>query len=403
MIYLDNSATTPVDHEVKEAMLPYLAEEYGNPSSKYYTLAENAKRVVEESRAKLADLINADPNEIIFTSCASESNNLIIKGVADYKKYIENKGNHIITSVTEHKSVLQTCKFLAGYENAIMNREINRFRPGYRGEKKIDRGYEVSFVSVNGYGQVEKETLVNSIKDTTILASIIWGNNEIGTLNQIDVLAELCKSKLILFHSDATQVLGKVKIDVKKTPVDFLSFSAHKIYGPKGIGACYIRKDKYGLKPSLTALIHGGSQEEGYRAGTLSVHNIVGFGKAAEIAKRDMDKDISMIIEQEKKVKKELAKFMPNIQFNGHPEEKIPGVLSITLSGVNNELLIRKIAEEIAISTGSACSADEPSYVLKSIGKEKNTVNTVRLSISRDLTDTDINEFISKFTTALNK
>ncbi len=394
MIYLDNSATTPIDPEVKEAMLPYLAEEYGNPSSKYYTLAENAKKAVEESRAKLADLINADPDEIIFTSCASESNNMIIKGVADYKKYLENKGNHIITSVTEHKSVLQVCRFLAGYENAVMNKEVNRFKPGHRKDKIIDRGYEVSFIPVNSYGQVEKETLAEAIKDNSILTSIIWGNNEIGSLNKINDLAEICKSRGILFHSDATQVLGKVQIDVKKTLVDFLSFSAHKIYGPKGIGACYIRKDKYGLKPPITALIHGGSQEEGYRAGTLAVHNIVGFGKATEIAKRDMDKYIPTILEQEKMLKETLIKSIPDIQFNGHSGEKIPGVLSITIPGINNELLVKKLKEQFAISTGSACSAGEPSYVLESIGKGTVTRNTVRITLSKFIQDFGISNLI---------
>lgn len=383
MIYLDNSATTPVDPEVKDAMLPYLAEEYGNPSSKYYTLAENAKRAVEESRCKLAELINADPDEIIFTSCASESNNMIIKGVADYKKYVEKRGNHIITSSTEHKSVLQTCKFLAGYESAISNKEVNRFRPGRKEDRIIDRGYEVSFLPVNEYGQVENETLLDSLKSSSILVTIIWGNNEIGTLNEIQSLAELCRSHNILFHSDATQVLGKINIDVKKTPVDFLSFSAHKIYGPKGIGACYIRKDKYGLKPSLTTLIHGGSQEEGYRAGTLAVHNIVGFGKAAEIAKRDMESYITKIKGLESDLKSELLNTFPYIIFNGHPEQKIPGVLSITLPGINNELLIRQLKDQIAISTGSACSADEPSYVLDSIGKSYYTRNTFRITIPK--------------------
>lgn len=395
MIYLDNSATTPIDPEVRDAMLPYLAEEYGNPSSKYYTLAENARKAVEESRAKLADLINADPDEIIFTSCASESNNMIIKGITDYKKYIENKGNHIITSVIEHKSVLQTCEFLAGLENAIMNKEMNRFRPGKRKHRKIDRGFDASFLPVNEYGQVEKEILASAINENSILASIIWGNNEIGTLNPITVLAELCNSKGVLFHSDATQVLGKVEIDVKKTPVDFLSFSAHKIYGPKGIGACYIRKDKYGLKPSLTALIHGGSQEYGYRAGTLCVHNIVGFGKAAEIAKRDMNSYIPKIIEQELLLKEQLIKNIPNIVFNGHPYEKIPGVLSITIPGVNNELLIKKLKDKVAISTGSACSADEPSYVLQAIGLGAATRNTIRLSLSKNIKFLDVRAFIS--------
>lgn len=397
MIYLDNSATTPIDPEVKEAMLPYLTEEYGNPSSKYYTLAENAKKAVEESREKLAALINADPDEIIFTSCASESNNMIIKGVADYQKYIVKKGNHIITSPTEHKSVLQTCKFLAGFENAIMNKELNRFRPGKKEGKLIDRGYEVSFLPVNEFGQVDKSTLENSLQPNTTLVSIIWGNNEIGTLNPIGELGELCKVRDVLFHSDATQVLGKIKIDVKEVPVDFLSFSAHKIYGPKGIGACYIRKDKYGLKPSLTALIHGGSQEDGYRAGTLAVHNIVGIGKAAEIAKRDMDSYISAIQSLEEKLKEELVKAIPNIQFNGHPYDKIPGILNITLPGVNNEILIKRIKDEIAISTGSACSADEPSYVLEAIGKGSTTRNSFRISISKYIKVNDITNIKNLF------
>ncbi len=395
MIYLDNSATTPIDLEVKEAMLPYLSEEFGNPSSKYYTLAENAKKAVEESREKLAELINAEPDEIIFTSCASESNNLIIKGVSDYKKYIENKGNHIITSKVEHKSVLQTCKFLDGSENAIMNVERNRFKPRNVVEKKIDRGFEVSFLPVNEYGQVENGILESAIKDTTTLCSILWGNNEIGTLNRISELASLCKSKEVLFHSDATQVLGKVNINVKQVPVDFLSFSAHKIYGPKGIGACYIRKGKYS-KPSLTALIHGGSQEFGYRAGTLAVHNIVGFGKAAEIAKRDMNKYVPIILEQEKLLKEELTKNIPDIKFNGHPTEKIPGVLSITLPGINNELLIKKLKDQVALSTGSACSADEPSYVLEAIGKGSITRNTIRITISKMVSEIELKLFINK-------
>ncbi len=394
MIYLDNSATTPIDLEVKEAMLPYLSEEFGNPSSKYYTLAENAKKAVEESREKLAALINAEPDEIIFTSCASESNNLIIKGVSDYKKYIENKGNHIITSKVEHKSVLQTCKFLDGSENATMNVERNRFKPRNVVEKKIDRGFEVSFLPVNEYGQVESGILESTIKDTTTLCSILWGNNEIGTLNRISELASLCKSRGVLFHSDATQVLGKVNIDVKQVPVDFLSFSAHKIYGPKGIGACYIQKGKYS-KPSLTSLIHGGSQEFGYRAGTLAVHNIVGFGKAAEIAKRDMNKYVPIILEQEKLLQEELTKTIPDIKFNGHPTEKIPGVLSITLPGINNELLIKKLKDQVAISTGSACSADEPSYVLEAIGKLNISRNTIRLSLSKTSKISDIITIIS--------
>lgn len=293
MIYLDNSATTPIDPEVLDSMLPYLKEEYGNPSSRYYTLAINAEKAVEQAREQVATLINADPKEIIFTGGASESNNFIIKGVADYKKYYEEKGNHIITSTVEHKSVLQACKFLNGdvFWNKSEKSIASQFLKKKSTTKKIDRGYEVSFVPVNKYAQVERNTFKDAIKENTILASFIWGNNEIGSLNDITDLCSIAKEHRILFHSDATQVLGKIDIDVKKIPVDFLSISAHKIYGPKGVGASFVRQT--GLSDyKMTSLIHGGLQERGYRAGTSAVHNIVGFGKACEIAKRDMNEYI---------------------------------------------------------------------------------------------------------------
>ena len=247
MIYLDNSATTPIDPEVLDSMLPYLKEEYGNPSSRYYSLAINAHNAVERAREQVAALINAQPKEIIFTGGASESNNFIIKGVADYKKYYEESGNHIITSTVEHKSVLQTCKFLNGdvFWNKSDKSVANQFLKKKSATKKIDRGYEVSFLSVNSYAQVEDDTFRNAIKDNTILASFIWGNNEIGSLNNIESLCNIAKERNILFHSDATQVLGKIDIDVKKLPVDFLSMSAHKIYGPKGVGAAFVRQTDF--------------------------------------------------------------------------------------------------------------------------------------------------------------
>lgn len=218
MIYLDNSATTPIDPEVLDSMLPYLKEEYGNPSSRYYTLAINAEKAVEQAREQVATLINADPKEIIFTGGASESNNFIIKGVADYKKYYEEKGNHIITSTVEHKSVLQACKFLNGdvFWNKSEKSIASQFLKKKSTTKKIDRGYEVSFVPVNKYAQVERNTFKDAIKENTILASFIWGNNEIGSLNDITDLCSIAKEHRILFHSDATQVLGKIDIDVKR-------------------------------------------------------------------------------------------------------------------------------------------------------------------------------------------
>ncbi|PAB60534.1 cysteine desulfurase family protein [Anaeromicrobium sediminis] len=375
MIYLDNNATTPIDPEVFDAMEPYLKEEYGNPSSKYYLKAENAKKAVEKAREQVASLINSDPTEIIFTGGASESNNFIIKGVADYQKFIENSGNHIITSKVEHKAVLQTCKFLNG-EVFMNSEENNMYAP------KVDRGYEVTFLDVNEYGQVSTENLSNNINDNTILTSLIWGNNEIGSLNDILSLAKVCKEKDILFHSDATQVLGKLDIDISKVPVDFLSFSAHKLYGPKGVGAAFIRSGEF-LMPDITALIHGGSQEYGYRAGTHAVHNIVGFGKACEIAKRDMNDYIEKIKKSEIEVRNALKEKFNNIVFLGDPNNHIPGTISFILPDKHNELYIKQISDRIAISSGSACSINEPSYVLDAIGRKNDNTHFFRMSIGK--------------------
>lgn len=395
MIYLDNSATTPIDPEVLEAMLPYLKEEYGNPSSRHYTLAVNAEKAVEKAREQVANLINANPKEIIFTSGASESNNMIIKGVSDYLKFYENKGNHIITSTVEHKSVLQTCKFLNG--NVFWNNPdktiASQFLKKKKNTKKINRGFEVSFLPVNEYGQVTDENFKNSIKENTILASFIWGNNEIGTLNNIDSLSKIAKENNILIHSDATQVLGKVPIDVKKTPVDFLSFSAHKIYGPKGVGAAFIRQESFN-NYKMTSLIHGGQQEFGYRAGTHAVHNIVGFGKACEIAKREMDNYIKKILKLEEETKSILKEKYPEIEFLGDSENKIPGVIGMIIPNVINEMLIKNLADKVAISAGSACGIGEPSYVIQEIGKANCTNHFIRISLNKNLSISEINNII---------
>lgn len=393
MIYLDNSATTPIDPEVLEAMLPYLKEEYGNPSSRHYTLAVNAEKAVEKAREQVANLINANPKEIIFTSGASESNNMIIKGVSDYLKFYEDKGNHIITSTVEHKSVLQTCKFLNGdvFWNNPDKTIASQFLKKKKNTKKINRGFEVSFLPVNEYGQVTDENFKNSIKENTILASFIWGNNEIGSLNNIDSLSKIAKENNILIHSDATQVLGKVPIDVKKTPVDFLSFSAHKIYGPKGVGAAFIRQESFN-NYKMTSLIHGGQQEFGYRAGTHAVHNIVGFGKACEIAKRDMDNYIKKILNLEEETKRILKEKYPEIEFLGDSKNKIPGVIGMIIPNVINEMLIKNLANKVAISAGSACGIGEPSYVIQEIGKANCTNHFIRISLNKNSFIDDISK-----------
>ncbi len=384
MIYLDNSATTPIDPEVLEAMLPYLKEEYGNPSSRYYTLAVNANNAVEKAREQVAALINAEPKEIIFTGGASESNNFIIKGIADYKKYYEESGNHIITSTVEHKSILQTCKFLNGdvFWNKSENSIASQFVKKKSTTKKIDRGYEVSFIPVNEYAQVKEDNFKDAIKYNTILASFIWGNNEIGSLNDIEKLCAIAKEKKILFHSDATQVLGKIDIDVKKIPVDFLSVSAHKIYGPKGVGAAFIRQS--GLSDfKMTSLIHGGLQERGYRAGTSAVHNIVGFGKACEIARRDMNEYIKKISELEIEAKKMLTEKYPGVEFLGDPDNHIPGVIGMLIPGIVNDMFIKDMADKCAISSGSACGIGEPSYVISEINLSNKSSMFIRITLGK--------------------
>lgn len=391
MIYLDNSATTPVDPEVLDAMLPYLKEEYGNPSSRYYTLAVNAENAVEKAREQVASLINAKPKEIIFTGSASETNNMIIKGVADYMKFYAEKGNHIITSTVEHKSVLQACKFLNGevFDNNPTKSVASKFIKKKTTIKKIDRGYEVDFLPVNEYAQVSTDDFKYAIKENTVLASFIYGNNEIGSLNDIVSLGNIAKESNILFHSDATQVLGKIDIDVKNLPVDFLSFSAHKLYGPKGVGAAFIKQD--GLSNyKMTSLIHGGQQESGYRAGTHGVHNIVGFGKACEIAQRDMKEYIKKIAELEIEAKKMILAKYPGTEFLGDPNHKIPGVIGMLIPNIVNEMFIKSVTNEVAISSGSACGISEPSYVINEIGYNQNSSNFIRITLSKNLKISDL-------------
>lgn len=371
MIYLDSSATNPVDPRVKESMWPFLEEEFGNPSSKYYTLAENAKNAVQNAREQVALLLNCLADELIFTSCATESNNFVLKGIAHYYR---DRGKHIITTKVEHKSVLETCEFLEG------------------------EGYEVTYLNVNEYGRVEESELLNALRQDTILVSIMWGNNEIGTINHIEELAKSVKGKNkdIFFHSDATQVIGKVKVDLNSVPIDFLSLSGHKMYGPKGIGACFIRKRELGLRTRITPLLHGGSQEDGYRSGTLSVHNIVGLGKAAEIAREEFDERIQHLKTLEKVFLKELQVHIPSVKINGDLENKIPGLINITVPGINNELLIRSLKDEFAISTGSACSINEPSYVLSAIGFNSMQIrNSFRISLNKFVNEVDVKRFVN--------
>lgn len=378
MIYFDNSATTSIAPEVVEAMLPYLTVEYGNPSSKYYTLARNAQRAVDESREKVAALIGAKPEEIIFTCGATESNNMIIKGVADYRKYYERRGNHLITSNIEHHAVLNACRYLNG---EIYSNHDATFSLGGRGAV-VDRGYEVTFLEADPLGRVLPEALDGAIRPETTLVTLMWANNEIGTINDIPALCGAAHRHGVPFHTDATQVSGKLPVDVRQAPVDYMSLSAHKFHGPKGVGAAYIRSDEYGLPP-MTAFLHGGGQESGIRAGTLPVHNIVGFGKAAELA-------LARQAEQAKRLKQidtaARALFADTDMFEllGDPDAHIPGLLSVIVRKdvFDNERFIKKVSGRCAISSGSACTAGEPSHVLQAIGRSDETSRVLRISLS---------------------
>jgi cysteine desulfurase len=390
MIYFDNSATSPVDGEVLDAMLPYLREEYGNPSSKYYCKAVNAHNAVEDARVQVAKLLGANPEEIIFTAGATESTNFIIKGYMDYRRYYGDGKNHIITSVAEHKATLNTCKFLNGDLYSNNDPTVTLFG----GKKTVDRGYEASFVGITESGEILVTAIKEAIKNNTAMVSVIYVNNEVGTISDVSEIAKLCVKKGIAIHSDLTQAIGKMPIDVHDMGLDFASCSAHKIYGPKGIGAAFIKSDAYGIPP-ITAFMHGGEQENGFRAGTLAVHNIVGFGKAAEIALRDLDENEKRILRYDKMLVEGLME-IDGISLTNQSDKRLPGIISIVVdkNDFNNERFIKHISDRLALSTGSACSAGEPSYVITALGLEDKVSKVLRLSLNKHTTEEEINQLI---------
>ncbi len=390
MIYFDNSATSPVDEEVLDAMLPYLREEYGNPSSKYYCKAVNAHNAVEDARAKVAKLIGANPEEIIFTAGATESTNFIIKGYMDYRRYYGDGKNHIITSVAEHKATLNTCKYLNGDMYSNNDPTLTLFG----GKKTVDRGYEASFVGITETGEILAATIDEAIKNNTAMVSVIYVNNEVGTISNISEIAKLCAKKGIAIHSDLTQAIGKMAIDVHGLGIDFASCSAHKIYGPKGVGAAFLKSDAYGIPP-ITAFMHGGEQENGFRAGTLAVHNIVGFGKAAEIALRDLAANETRILSLDQMFIAGVAA-IPAISLTNKSDNRLPGIISIVVDkkDFNNERFIKRISDKVALSTGSACSAGEPSYVITALGLEDKVSKVLRISLNKYTTEEEVNRLI---------
>ena len=397
MIYFDNSSTSPVDAEVLEAMLPYLKEEYGNPSSKYYLKAVNAAKAVENAREQVAKLIGANHDEIVFTSGSTESTNFIIKGYMDYRRYYKDGKNHIITSMVEHKATLNTCKYLSGELYSNNDPTISLFGD----KKKVDRGYEVTFVETTNTGEITVDSIEQAIKKNTALVSVIYVNNEVGTISDIKSIADVSKKHGLAIHSDITQAIGKIDLNVHHMNLDYASCSAHKVYGPKGIGAAYLRADQFGIEP-ITALLHGGEQENGLRAGTLAVHNIVGFGTAAEIAKRDLALNERRI----KKLDRMLIEAINNsesLRLTNPSMNRLPGTISVIVDkkNFNNERFIKRVSDKFAFSTGSACSAGEPSYVIKALGLQEQVTKVIRITINKYTTEEDVTELINFLSTEL--
>jgi cysteine desulfurase len=367
-IYLDNNATTPVDPRVLEAMMPYFTDKFGNASSKH-SFGYIANAAVEHAREQIAKLINADTNEIYFTSGATESINLVHFGTAE--KFL-NKRNHIISSNVEHS---------ASYESLLQLQK---------------KGVEVSFTRCDAKGFIHPEIIVDEINADTFLVSIIAANNEIGTINNISEIGKLCRNNNILFHTDATQAVGKIKIDVKEMNIDFMSFSSHKIYGPIGVGALFIRK---GCEDKILPLMFGGGQEKGIRPGTLNTPAIVGFGKAAEICSAELEAESKRIRQLRDYFYKKIASNLDSVKLNGDIEKRLPGNLNLFISGVKSDVLIANI-RDIAFSTGATCSSEtgKPSRILKAIGlSDDEAKSSIRLGIGRFNTDEEIDYAADKF------
>ncbi len=360
-VYLDYAATTPVDKRVAEKMIPYLTETFGNPASNSHAFGWEAEEAVEKARADIAALINADPKEIVFTSGATESDNLAIKGAANFYK---TKGKHLITVKTEHKAVLDTM------------RELER------------QGFEVTYLGVQENGLIDLEELKAAIRDDTILISVMWVNNEIGVVQNIPAIGEICRERKIVFHVDAAQACGKVPVDVEAAKIDLLSMSAHKVYGPKGIGALYVRRKP---RVRLEAQMHGGGHERGFRSGTLPTHQIVGMGEAFRIAKEELEQDMAHYT----KLRDIFLKGIEGIEevyINGDLEHRAPNNLNVSFNFVEGESLIMAV-KELAVSSGSACTSAslEPSYVLRALGRNDELAHSsLRITFGRMTTEEEV-------------
>ena len=375
IIYLDNAATTKVRKEVVDEMIKYLSENYGNPSSGIYEIGRASKAVVEKARKTIADFINADEGEVYFTSCGTESDNWAIKGVAFAN---EKKGKHIITTKIEHHAVLHTCEYLEKF------------------------GFETTYLDVDKYGMVDLEELKKAIRKDTILISVMYANNEIGTIQPIAEIGKIAKENGIIFHTDAVQALGGVKIDVKAQNIDLLSMSAHKVHGPKGIGGMYIRK---GVK--IDNFMHGGAQEKRRRAGTESVHNIAGFGKAVELLSKEFDEKNRKLITLRTRLIEGIKGKIDDVVLNGHPIYRLPNNVNFSFKFIEGEsILLWLDMDGVCASSGSACTSGslDPSHVLLATGLDHGTAHgSIRFTIGDDTTEEDIDFVVNKMVEIVEK
>ncbi|MGP1346255.1 MAG: IscS subfamily cysteine desulfurase [Phycisphaerales bacterium] len=379
-IYLDHAATTPCDPRVVEAMLPYFTEKFGNPGSRNHAFGWEGEDAVDRAREQAAAVIGAQPKEVVFTSGATESNNLAIKGAAEMyaKAPPGNTGRgHIITAMHEHKAVLDPCKRL------------------------MKQGFDVTFLEPGADGIITREMVESAMRDDTILVSIMWANNEIGTINEAPQIGALCHERGVIYHTDATQWVGKMPTNVETDNIDLLSWSGHKIYGPKGVGALYIRRRKPRVR--LVSQQEGGGQERGYRSGTLNVTGIVGFGAACAICLEEMDAERERLLALRLKMEKALADGVEHTQINGHAEKRLPHITNMSFGFVEGEGLMMKI-KDIATSSGSACTSAslEPSYVLKSLGVGDDLAHSsLRLSLGRFTTEDQVDYAVQKICKAV--
>ncbi len=366
-IYLDYQATTPMDPRVLEAMMPYFTYKFGNPHSRSHSYGWEAEEGVEKARGQVAKLIGADEKEVIFTSGATESNNLAIRGVAEFYK---DRKNHVVTTVTEHKCVLDTCRHLE------------------------QSGFEVTYLPVQKNGLIDLDVLRNAITDKTVVVSIMAVNNEIGVIQPLAEIGKICREKKVFFHTDAAQAAGKIPLDVEAMNIDLLSISGHKIYGPKGIGALYVRRKP---RVRLVPLIVGGGQERGFRSGTLPTPLCVGLGEAAEICMKEMDGEARRLKKLQERMLKGLQAKLPEIYVNGDLEHRIPGNLNISFAHVEGESLMMGI-KGLSVSSGSACTSAslEPSYVLRALGVEEEMAHTsLRIGLGRFTTEQEVDTAVA--------